>query len=244
VWHIILVFIAGLLVGMVNGVVGGGSIIAYPVLLAVGLPPVTATINNSLGVSSANIFALFANIRHGRVDLRPYIPLAISSAVAAGAGCAALLLLPTRVFESLAPFLLLFATCTLFIPTKPHSDHRASSLFEIGAIGASGIYCGYFGPGQGVMVLATLSRNSSRTRHEINTGKNLIIALTSVVTSGIFIMSGHVVLWAVLALFTGSAIGGYLGGIYVTRVSAQVFRALIMIVGFSASIWLFFHTFA
>ena len=228
---------------MVNGVVGGGSIIAYPVLLAVGLPPVTATINNSLGVSSANFFALLANIRHGRIDLRPYIRLSIASALAAGAGCAALLLLPTKVFESLAPFLLFFATCTLFIPTKSHIAQRSNSLFEIGAIGASGLYCGYFGPGQGVMVLATLSRRSNRTAHEMNTGKNLIIAVTSVVTGVVFILSGQVVLWAVLALFAGSAIGGFLGGTYVARVSAQLFRALIMFVGFSASIWLFLHTF-
>lgn len=242
-WHIFLVFGAGLLVGMVNGVVGGGSIIAYPVLLAVGLPPVTATINNSLGVSSANFFALFANIRHGRIDLRPYVRLSIASAAAAGVGCTALLLLPSKVFETLAPFLLLFATCTLFIPTKSDTADQSSSLFQISAIGASGLYCGYFGPGQGVMVLATLSRRSNRTTHELNTAKNLIIAATSVVTSVVFILSGHIVLWAVLSLFAGSAIGGFLGGTYATKVSAKLFRALIMTVGFSASIWLFLHTF-
>ena len=66
------ILLAGAIVGLVNGVVGGGSILSYPVLLAFGSSPVTAAIPNSLGVSSANIFALWANLRQAKVDLSKY----------------------------------------------------------------------------------------------------------------------------------------------------------------------------
>jgi uncharacterized membrane protein YfcA len=187
------VLLTGLVVGLINGVVGGGSVISYPVMLATGLNPIVATITNSVGVSSANLFALIASLRRSRVALRVWLGTAFSSAGGAAIGIFLLLTLPTRVFDFAVPVLLLFAACSVLIrvPAPKPSDaprprHVVPSIF------ASGIYGGYFGPGQGVMVLATLTHDGRLSSHEINVIKNFILGLTGIVTTGIFIVSGRV----------------------------------------------------
>jgi len=185
------VLVVGLVVGMVNGVVGGGSVLSYPVMLATGLNPVVATITNSVGVSSANLFALAASLRRSRVDLSAWIGTAIASAGGAAIGIYLLLTLPARIFDYAVPVLLLFAALSVLIRVpapRPSDAPRPRHILPI--IFGSGIYCGYFGPGQGVMVLATLTHDGRLSTHEINVIKNFIIGVTGLATTLIFIMSG------------------------------------------------------
>ena len=176
----------GLLVGVINGMAGGASVISFPVLLATGISPVSAAVTNAVGVTPANFFALIA-IRHRIKDLvREYVSLIFISTAGAVIGSIALLTLPPRVFEKLVPFLLLGATLTLLIKVKPHRGKRHQSLENAG-IAASGVYCGYFGPGQGVMVIAVLARDARRDPAVLNTAKNLIVGCTSIVSNIIYI---------------------------------------------------------
>ena len=238
------ILLAGAVVGLVNGVVGGGSILSYPVLLAFGSPPVTATITNSLGVSSANIFALWANLRQAKVDLSKYRLSAYLSAVGASVGCFVLLKAPSDSFERIVPFLLLFASLTVFVPTRIRSSAlNFSNNLEPFLIATSGIYCGYFGPGQGVMVLATLRRIAQRSAHEINSAKNFIIGLTSLFTSSIFLLSGRAHYLEALALFVGSALGGFIGGKWASNFSERGIKAALLTVGLGASVWLFIRAY-
>jgi uncharacterized protein len=228
----------GLLVGVFNGMAGGASVLSYPVLLAMGLSPLSAAITNALGVTPANFFALIS-IRHRVKELaREYAHLIWISIAASILGALALISVPPEIFEKIVPFLLLFATASLLIKVKPHRGKHHKSLEYLG-IGGSGFYCGYFGPGQGVMVIAVLARDARRDPALVNSTKNLIVALTSLVSHIIYIFSGLAHWPYVIALFMGSAVGGTLGGRWATRMSPLFYRGLVLITGFGASAWLF-----
>ena len=228
----------GLLVGVINAMAGGASVISFPVLLATGISPVSAAVTNAVGVTPANFFALIA-IRHRIKELaREFASLIVISTIGAIIGSIALLTLPPRVFEKLVPFLLLGATLTLLIKVKPHRGKRHQSLENAG-IAASGLYCGYFGPGQGVMVIAVLARDARRDPAVLNTAKNLIVGGTSVISNIIYVFSGLVNWPYALALLVGSTIGGTLGGRWATLMHPNFYRALVLVTGLGASLWLF-----
>jgi uncharacterized membrane protein YfcA len=228
----------GLLVGVINAMAGGASVISFPVLLATGISPVSAAVTNAVGVTPANFFALIA-IRHRIKELaREYASLIVISTVGAIIGSAALLTLPPRVFEKLVPFLLLGATLSLLIKVKPLRGKRHQSLENAG-IAASGVYCGYFGPGQGVMVIAVLARDARRDPAVLNTAKNLIVGCTSVVSNIISVFSGLVNWPYALALLAGSTIGGTLGGRWASTMHPNFYKALVLVTGLGASAWLF-----
>ena len=236
--ELLFIAITGLLVGVINGMAGGASVISFPVLLAAGLSPVSAAITNAIGVTPANFFALIS-IRHKVKELaREYAHLIWISIATSILGAWALINVPPEVFEKIVPFLLLFATASLLIKVKPHRGKHHKNLEYLG-IGGSGFYCGYFGPGQGVMVIAVLARDARRDPALLNSAKNLIVALTSLVSNIIYIFSGLAHWPYVIALFMGSAVGGTLGGRWATRMSPLFYRGLVLITGFGASAWLF-----
>ena len=234
----ILIFSVGILVGGINGMAGGASVISYPVLLATGMSPVNAAISNALGVTPANFFALIAVRNQMRVYFNEYKNLIIISIIGSTIGAFLLLNVPPGVFEKMVPFLLLFASLSFLIKAKPVRGQRHGVIEKIG-IAASGLYCGYFGPGQGVMVIAVLARDIRRESKTLNTAKNLIVGWTSLISNIIYIFSGRAVWPVVIALMVGSSIGGTIGGRWAAQMPKAVYRGLILTVGFGASIWLF-----
>ena len=234
----ILIFAVGILVGAINGMAGGASVISYPVLLATGMSPVNAAISNALGVTPANFFALIAVRHQMRAYFQEYKKLITISIIGSSVGAIALLTVPPGVFEKMVPFLLLFASLSFLIKAKPVRSARQALLEKIG-IAASGLYCGYFGPGQGVMVIAVLARDIRRDPKTLNTAKNLIVGLTSLISNIIYIYSGRADWPVVIALLLGASIGGTVGGRWAARMPTAVYRGLILTVGFGASVWLF-----
>lgn len=233
-----LIFAVGILVGGINGMAGGASVISYPVLLATGMSPVSAAITNALGVTPANFFALIAVRHQMRAYFQQYRTLILISITGSAIGAVALLTVPPGVFEKMVPFLLLFASLSFLIKAKPDRGARHEQVEKIGMFG-SGLYCGYFGPGQGVMVIAVLARDIRRKPESLNTAKNLIVGWTSLISNIIYIFSGRADWAVVIALVLGSSIGGTLGGRWAARMPVLVYRALILSVGFGASAWLF-----
>ena len=138
----------------------------------------------------------------------------------------------------MVPFLLLFASLSFLIKAKPDRGARHELVEKIG-IAASGLYCGYFGPGQGVMVIAVLARDVRRNPKTLNTAKNLIVGWTSLISNIIYIFSGRAEWPFVIALLLGASIGGTVGGRWAARMPVAVYRTLILTVGFGASAWLF-----
>jgi uncharacterized membrane protein YfcA len=228
---------AGVIVGTINGMAGGASIISYPVMLALGLHPLDAAITNSIGTTSANFVAIRTG-QHKIWDLiKTYRFLITLSAVGALIGASLLLAFPPHVFEHIVPFLLLGATLTLVLPTRTLKGKRNENVEAIG-IAASGLYCGYFGPGQGVMVIASLARNPKRP-DVMNAAKNIIVAIPSIASNMVYLFSGRVHWMFAFALFLGSSIGGGIGGRWATKMSSKFYRALVMTVGIGASVYLF-----
>jgi uncharacterized membrane protein YfcA len=217
---------------------GGASVISYPVLLATGMSPVNAAISNALGVTPANFFALIAVRHQMRAYFQEYKKLIIISIIGSSVGAVALLTVPPGVFEKMVPFLLLFASLSFLIKAKPVRSARQALLEKIG-IAASGLYCGYFGPGQGVLVIAVLARDIRRDPKTLNTAKNLIVGLTSLISNIIYIFSGRADWPIVIALVIGASIGGTVGGRWAARMPTVLYRGLILAVGFGASAWLF-----
>lgn len=234
----LLIFAVGILVGGINGMAGGASVISYPVLLATGMSPVSAAITNALGVTPANFFALIAVRHQMRAYFQQYKTLILISIIGSAIGAVALLTVPPGVFEKMVPFLLLFASLSFLIKAKPDRGARHGQVEKIGMFG-SGLYCGYFGPGQGVIVIAVLARDIRRDPKSLNTAKNLIVGWTSLISNIIYIFSGRAEWPFVLALVLGASIGGTFGGHWAARMPVLVYRALILSVGFGASLWLF-----
>ena len=229
--------VAGIVVGTINGMAGGASIISYPVLLALGLHPLDATITNAIGTTSAN----FVAIRSGKYKIwdliKLYKFLIAISVIGSLIGATLLLVFPPRVFEHIVPFLLLGATLTLLLPTSPAVGKRSETVEAVG-VAASGLYCGYFGPGQGVMVITSLARNPKKP-DVMNAAKNIIVGIPSAASNIVYLFSGRVHWMLAFALFLGSSIGGGLGGRWATKMSPNFYRGLVMIVGVAASIYLF-----
>lgn len=236
--QILLAIAIGFIVGTINGMAGGASLISYPFLLALGLHPVDAAVTNSIGISSANFFAIRSGKFNGKHLFRSYRLLIGISVIGTIVGATLLLSLPGRIFEHLVPFLLFGATLTLLIPTKSVRKRRDEHFEKIG-IAASGLYCGYFGPGQGVMVVALLARNPNKDPRTLNAAKNIIVGITSLASNIIYILSGRVHWELAGALFIGSSLGGTLGGKWASRMSPIFYKSLIMTVGLCASVWLF-----
>jgi len=229
--------VAGVIVGTINGMAGGASIISYPVMLALGLHPLDATITNAIGTTSAN----FVAIRTGQYKIweliKTYKFLITLSVTGSLIGAILLLSFPPHVFEHIVPFLLLGATFTLLLPTKPAVGKRSETVEAVG-IAASGLYCGYFGPGQGVMVIASLARNPKKP-DVMNAAKNIIVGIPSAASNIVYLFSGRVHWMFAFALFLGSSVGGGLGGRWASKMSANFYRGLVMTVGIGASIYLF-----
>ncbi len=232
----IIVVAVGSLVGFISGMAGGASAISFSVLLAIGLNPVSAAITNSVGVSASNFFALLPQRSVLKKYLNEYKWLMFWSAFGAILGSSALLAFPEEAFSKVAPFLLLFATLSILIPLHPSDAYRTHKK-EAAMIFGSGIYCGYFGPGQGTMVIATLIRK--RDAHTVNIAKNLIVGVTGIFTSAIFIFSGQVNWWFAFLLFLGSNAGAYIAGKMSEKFPVGFLKGLVVVVGLIASAWLF-----
>ena len=228
----------GGVVGLINGMAGGASIISYPVMLAVGLNPLQAVVTNAVGVTSANFLALRAHHTPVRTLARANLGLITASIFGTLIGAIALLTQPIAVLEKAIPWLLLTATSTLLIPVRPEKPHM-SARTEGWAIFGTGLYCGYFGPGQGVMVSATLARDPRRDPGTLNATKNTVVGFTALVSDIAYAVSGHVHWGYAAALALGAGIGGMYGGRWARVMSPLFYRALLMTVGIGSSLWLF-----
>jgi hypothetical protein len=228
---------AGLAAGTVNAVAGGGSLITFPALVAVGLPPVAANVTNSVAVSPgylASVVGSRPDLQGQHQRVRRLLPTAIAGAAA---GCALLLATPARAFELVVPFLVLAATATLaFQETlrkmvgQPRKRARRSTALHA-MVGAGAVYGGYFGAALGVMLVAGLALVLDESLARVSALKNVISAAVGLVTVGVFAIFGPVDWTGVAVIAPAALIGGYAGARLVRRLPARALRALIVAFG-------------
>src|SRR3954465_4817980 len=148
---------AGVVAGAVNAIVGSGSLITFPTLLAVGYPPVTANVSNTVGLVFGSISGAWGYRRELRGPGRRALGLGAGSAAGAVVGGVLLLALPSSVFDAVVPVLILLAVALMaFKPAPAHGAERDHLVPATGGTFLTGIYGGYFGAAQGVILLAVL----------------------------------------------------------------------------------------
>ena len=233
---------AGLAAGAINTVVGSGSLITFPTLLAVGYPAVLANVSNTIGLVPGSISGA-VGYRRELTGQRRRILVLLPAAVAGGIVGATLLLVAPGAFNSVVPALILVAVALVLV--QPWVARRRASagrlvehpgpLLQAGVFLTS-IYGGYFGAAQGVIFLALLALTLDDDLQRLNGVKNVIAAVVNGVAA-VYFIARHDVAWiAVLILVVASTIGGQLGAHYGRRIPANVLRVVIAVVGTGVAI--------
>ena len=241
--HALAIAAAGLVAGMMNVVVGAGSFVTFPVLLALGYPPVEANVSNTIGLVFGSMSGVVA-YRRELVGQRTRLAT-LGIAAAAGGLCGAILLLALApsVFRHVVPILILGASVlVLFQPRlsrhvsshQHQRPHGGIPLFL--GIFATGIYGGYFGAAQGVILLALLGTFIVDGLQRLNAAKNVLALVVNGVAAILFAFSAHVAWFVVLWIALGSIVGGQIGGVLGRRLPAPVLRVVVVLVGVSVSI--------
>ncbi len=241
------VVFAGLGAGVVITAIGAGSLVSFPILLAVGLPPVTANVCNTVGLVPGGLTGTwgYRSMMHGRA---PWVKtIFATSAGGAIVGAILLLVLPAAAFDAVVPALVIFASLLVAVqplisrhlvrratllgtPRQPASRRRLSSPL-IGTSSLLGVYGGYFGAGQGVMLVACLAFGIDDDLQVVNALKNVAILSSNVAASVVFIGFADLD-WLVIGLVAaGSVVGGQLGAMIGLRLPAAVFRFLVVTMG-------------
>lgn len=241
-FHSILLLIAGIFGGMISTVIGGAAIITFPVLLATGISPVIATASNTVSLAPANLLAAV----YDRSQLPPlgrtFIALVAASLIGSLIGASLLLLTPERVFASLIPLLLGFATVLFAYSARITAWMQARALARngqgphrwtdsIALLLPASIYGGYFGAGIGVLVLGVLSIGTGGDYRSANVTKNLVICLNSIVVSIYFAVQGTIAWPQVGVMMSGTLIGGLIGARIAQVLPNEAARRMVVAVG-------------
>jgi uncharacterized membrane protein YfcA len=241
------IFATGAAAGAVNAVVGSGSLITFPTLLAFGFPPVVANVSNNIGLVPGNLSSGFGYRRELAGQRRRLVRLGIAAGTGALAGAAALLSLPASAFTLVVPVLILIA-CALvlaqpwlsaWISARQHVRDRAGPVLSAGMV-LSGAYGGYFGAAQGVLVIGLLGTFLDETLQRVNGAKNVLVTVVNGTAAVVFIAFAHVSWGAVALIAAGSSIGGLLGARFGRRLPPPALRLFVVAIGVISSIKLLF----
>lgn len=242
VLEIISVVAAGMAAGTINTVVGSGTLITFPVLLAVGYPPVVANVSNNIGLVPGSLTGTLG-YRKELVGQRRRALVLITASVPGGiAGAVLLLVLPADAFSAIVPVLIAIALVLVVI--QPWVSRRlASRQLAADATGgivvwlgvlAAGIYGGYFGAAQGTLVVGLMGVLMAETLQRLNALKNLLAGLVNLVAGILFVFVAEVAWQAVLLVAAGSLAGGLIGAKIGRRLPPTMLRGLIVVVGLAA----------
>jgi uncharacterized membrane protein YfcA len=237
------VLVAGFAAGGVNAIVGSGSLITFPVLLAVGFAPVTANVSNSVGVVFGNVSAAWGYRRELAGQRRRCLIGGAGTMLGAIGGGVLLLTLPEGVFEAVVPVLILLACGLMVLRPKPALSHGALGRHqEVGLFFvalAVGIYGGYFGAAQGIILLAALRFLIPDDLQRLNGLKNVVVGVANGVAAILFIVVAHIAWDAAALIAAGSITGAQFGARYGRRIPEERLRWSVVTVGVAVAIVLF-----
>lgn len=241
-----LALLAGMASGFLNVVAGGGTLIVFPTLVALGLSPLVANVTAAVGVFPGSLAGSWTY----RKILREQKKLAWLSVllmpIFSIIGAALLLFLPEKNFETIVPFLIgsagiLIALQPLVYKLFPKNTKVLNLKLIIPGFILAGIYVGYFGAGTGVILLAIYGLAGLSNIQQANGLKNLGSGTGNAVAAVIFIFSGLVVWQLALSVAIGSIVGGALGGRFAQKLDASIFRIIILVIAIVASVYLFIN---
>lgn len=239
--HLVLLGAAALAAGGVNAIAGGGSLISFPALLALGMPAVVASMTNTVAMCPGYFGGMVAQRRDLAGQGKRVLHLLPLSAVGSVAGAWILMHTSERSFQTLVPFLLLFAAILLSLQKRlraflmKHTGGGHSLALALVPVGLCAVYGAYFGAGLGMMILAVLGVVIDDTLTRMNAVKQLLTLIINVIAAGIFLTVGTVAWDAALVVAIGALIGGYIGGTIASRVPEAVLRWIVIGVALTAS---------
>jgi uncharacterized membrane protein YfcA len=242
--------LAAVAAGAVNALAGGGTLVSFPVLLALGVPPIAANVTNAVALCPGYFGATVAQ-RHNLAGQRSRLWLLMPTAVAGGlAGAIILLSIGERTFLALVPWMILLASVLLGMQERVRAwvlrrlnraDHaRHSWLASAVPVFAAGVYGGFFSAGMSVLILAVLGLTLEDTLTRLNALKQGLAFGVNVAAAAFFLGSGAVI-WSLAAVMAaGALIGGALGGRIASRLPPQALRWTIVVAGIviAVAIWL------
>ncbi|WP_182111559.1 sulfite exporter TauE/SafE family protein [Actinotalea sp. JY-7876] len=261
---LVLVLVAGVLAGTVNTVVGAGTLLTFPLLVGLGVPPLTANVSNTVGLLPASVAGAWGYRRELAGAWGVVARMAVLSAVGGVLGALLLLVAPADSFTAVVPWLLVLAAVlaaaqprvaavvrrraaaraaadappgTAQVPNATHTTLPLTLGLAVG-VGATGVYGGYFGAAQGVVLLALLGIGWTTDLHRANGAKNVLAGVANLVSATVFVVGG-LVDWRIAGLVAvGSAIGGVLGARVGRRLPPTLLRGLIVVVALAAAVTL------
>ena len=238
-------FVAAVIAGGINSVAGGGSLVSFPTLIWLGVPPIAANATNKAAIWLGTLGSVWGYRRELRgVDPRVYA-LIVPSFIGGIAGAVLLYRTPAVVFDYLVPVLVLFATCLFMVqePLQRRFDlsgaHVARShwlswtmLFQL----IVALYGGYFGAGIGILMLAALSLMGHTDIHRMNGLKNLLATCINGVSAAYFVFAGLVIWSDALVMAAGAIVGGVVGANLARRIGPHAVQRIVVIVGFGMAL--------
>ncbi|MFJ9696275.1 sulfite exporter TauE/SafE family protein [Kitasatospora sp. NPDC101183] len=242
-WEAVAVLVAGVGAGMINVIVGSGTLITFPVLLAVGIPPVTANVSNSFGLVPGSLSGVIGYRRELVGQGRRLLRLGIATTLGSLVGAVLLTKLPKGAFDAIVPALILLALVLVVIQPRvakavaarrrSDGDPDGGWVLTVG-IFLTGIYGGYFGAAQGVLMLALMGMLLQEDLQRINGVKNALAMIVNGVAALFFLFTATVNWTAAGLIAVGSLVGGLLGAKIGRKLSPVVLRGVIVVVGLVA----------
>ena len=245
----LLVFFAAMAAGFINAMAGGGTLVSFPILLAVGISPVVANVTNTVALVPGTIGGMWAQRKDfvsQRARLMKLLPVAIIGGIGGG-----LLILNTSedAFRSLIPYLILMATILLAAQARikrwvisrighAHTEHHNPAIM-MGMVLTAAVYGGYFGAGLGVILMAVLGLVTDENMTRLNFLKQALGFAINFAAAIYFAFSGKVDWWIAFIMIFGSLIGGWIGGKLAGSIKPERLRWIVVTAGLIAAVAFF-----
>jgi uncharacterized membrane protein YfcA len=245
--HNLLIFVVGFMASAVNAIAFGGSLISFPTLIWLGVPPIIANATNTAAVWPGSLGAVWGYRREIAHTAPHMYWLIVPSIAGAIAGAMLLRVTPAEVFDRLVPLLILFATLLFAVQERVQRwlnvapGHHGSMWFAA-AMGFQflvSVYGGYFGAGMGILMLAALAILGHDDIHQMNGLKNLLAVFINAVAAGYFILAGMVRGTDAVVMAAGAAIGGFAAAGLARRMGRKAVRRAVIVIGFAMTLVLF-----
>ncbi|GAA3576475.1 sulfite exporter TauE/SafE family protein [Nonomuraea rosea] len=243
-WELAAICAAGVVAGGINAVVGSGSLITFPTLVALGVDPVTANVSNTVGLVPGSFTAAYGYRTELTGQRERLLRLGLASGIGAVIGGILLLFLDPDVFEVVVVALILVACVLVLVQPRlnawlaarrEHAHPHGGAALWLGVL-AAGVYGGYFGAAQGVLLIGLLGSFLDDHLQRVNAAKNVLALIVNGVAAALFIVVADVDWQVVAGVASGAVAGGFAGARLGRRIPAPVLRGVIVCVGIAAII--------
>lgn len=245
IWTIIFLLIGGVAGGLLSSVASMASLASYPVLLAVGIPPVYANVTNDAALIWTSIGSTISSTKELKGHWKETWFYTIFTVIGSVMGCVLLLSFPSSVFEKAVPFFIAFSGIMIIISGKHNALNTAKQpmwlkIVYLVALLITGVYTGYFGAAGGVIVLVLLTYITNEKFIVINAIKNVVCGFANLVALIIFMFTSRIYWLQAIPLAIGMFIGGYIGPAILRRIPEKPVRIFIAALAFTQAGYFFY----